>query len=806
MSFKGKITFAITGNAQKIGMYVGLPRRYEKFFTNIFYGTFGTSELEPAPHYHMFQHKKHIKFRFGSVIADKDSFVHGGAYMDPLKDLLSLFHSVGEDSQISIYYTMQFTKTFRDWVREVAKKVKAFGSSNKEEDETEDKSQEKQKNQAAIYDKQMIRVDMSFAVKSTDKYTKQRTEENIAAFFHTYLLTGKFKLKNKPVYTHMHPDQIINLFHLPTKDYFIKGLEYNVYRKLPYPSNLPRPENTSSEELTVLGRTDYRAGETQFWIKKEDKFRHMYVVGKTGTGKSTFLSNLIKSDMEAGNGLCLLDPHGDLVETCLEHVPNHRINDVILFDISDDEFPVGFNLLQRNTPDEKNRIVSGVVSVFKKMFAHSWGPRLEYVLRNVLLSLVDYPNATLMHLLRMLTDKSFKDEVLWFVKDHMLLKFRNEEFNKRNDKQLQETIGPITNKVGQFLSSPVVRNIFGQYRSKLDLRKAMDEGKILLVNLSKGKIGEDNASMVGALLVTKFQIEAMARANISYNERRDFYLYIDEFQNFATDSFATILSEARKYKLSLIVANQYTSQLDEPIRDAIFGNVGTMISFTLGYDDAAAITKQYKEMVGTNDLISLPRFTAYTRLMIDGISSNPFSMKTNPLPSLDHGVAHIAKIKEQSRQRYAIPRPELERYMADRYNKNFSAQEKIMEKAMLASIWVPEAEIEAYQSQAVSVRMQLFKDYMIGTEEPDAMLFDIEQWDHKAIWYQKPAGFEEVAILDMKRIKGKEYMKEEKKIYDIKIAMYEHNAIKSEDNDKLDIWIGPMEEVLEQIPAVKCID
>jgi type IV secretory pathway TraG/TraD family ATPase VirD4 len=231
----------------------------------------------------------------------------------------------------------------------------------------------------------------------------------------------------------------------------------------------------------------------------------------------------------------------------------------------------------------------------------------------------------------MLTDKSFREEVISHVKDAVVLKFRTNEFAKWNDKQREEAVGPITNKVGQFLSSKLVRNIFSQPRTKLNLRKAMDEGKIILVNLSKGRIGEDNANMIGSLLVTKFQIDAMSRANIAAHERRPFYLYIDEFQNFASESFATILSEARKYKLALIVANQYTAQLDEKTRDAIFGNVGTTIAFTLGKDDADMITGQFKNMASVNDLISLPKYTAYTRLMIDGISSDPFSMKTLPI-------------------------------------------------------------------------------------------------------------------------------------------------------------------------------
>ena len=429
---------------------------------------------------------------------------------------------------------------------------------------------------------------------------------------------------------------------------------------------------------------------------EEDKFRHMYIVGKTGTGKSTFLSNLIANDIKNGKGIWLLDPHGELVETVLEHIPSHRTNDVILFDVADSEFPIGFNLLQYKDADEKIRIVSGVVTTFQKLFAHSRWPRLEYILRNILLSIVDYPNATIMHILRVLTDKTFREEVLKHVTDSLILKFWRDEYDKRDERQKQEAIWPITNKIGQFLSSPVVRNIFWQPKSKLNLREAMDNKKIILINLSKGKIGEDNANMIWSLLVTKFQIDAMSRSDIKAEQRVPFYLYIDEFQNFATDSFATILSEARKYKLSLIMANQYTSQLLETIRDAIFGNIGSIFSFTIGYDDAKVIANQFKEMVTPNDLISLPRFTAYTRMMINGVTSDPFSMKTMPLPTPEWSHDQTRKIIEQSRQRYAMPRQELEWLLDAWQKKSFSPSEKVVLRSKLEGQGIPKNVIDMF--------------------------------------------------------------------------------------------------------------
>ena len=504
--------------------------------------------------------------------------------------------------------------------------------------------------------------------------------------------------------------------------------------------------------------------------------------------------------MRAGNGLCLLDPHGELVDDLLEYIPSNRINDVILFDVGDAEYPIGFNLLQADNEDEKNRIASGVVSTFQKLFDNSRGPRLEYILRNVVLSVIDYPNATLMHILRVLTDKEFREEVISHIKDSVLLKFWNNEFNKWQDKQREEAVGPITNKVGQFLSSRLVRNIFGQPRTKLSIRKVMDEGKIILVNLSKGKIGEDNANMIGSLLVTKIQIDAMGRADMAKHLRKPFYLYIDEFQNFATKSFATILSEARKYKLSLIVANQYTSQLDETIKDAIFGNVGTIFSFTLGYDDASVMTSQFKEMVSTNDLISLPKFTAYTRLMVDGISSDPFSMKTLPPFTSEGDIEHIEKIRNQSRQRYAMERGQLETLMNARSKKSFSVQEKIAEQARYEGLGLSAKEAKNLQDFQVQQNSKWFSEVRIGDRSADAMIVDTEQGNHKMIRYTQPQGLEEVATLQVQ--KGKIVKLDEKTQLSFFVSIWQHTTLTCSNKKPLTIWIGTKKEVEQQLQEI----
>ncbi|USN54534.1 MAG: TraM recognition domain-containing protein [Candidatus Peribacteria bacterium] len=379
--------------------------------------------------------------------------------------------------------------------------------------------------------------------------------------------------------------------------------------------------------------------------------------------------------------MAVIDPHGDLIDDVMAHIPSRRTNDVILFDVSDLEYPVGFNIMQYKDASEKNLVVSGMMAVFARIWEGSWSSRMEYILRNVLMSVIEYPNATLMHVIRVMTDEPFKKEVLSYVTDAVVLKFWKDEYDKWQDKYKSEAVAPIINKIGQFLSSPIVRNIFGQPQTKMSLREAMDEGKIILINLSKGKIGEDNASMIGSFLVTKFQIDAMSRADLNFKDRKDFYLYIDEFQNFATDSFASILSEARKYRLSLIVANQFTSQIQENVRDAIFGNVGTIVSFGLGYDDATIMSSQFKEIVTPNDLISLPKFKAYIKLMVDGVTTDSFSMATFPLPQPDASAEIKDKIRLQSRQRYSMEREKLEKLLKVRAEKEFTPSEKIAEKA-----------------------------------------------------------------------------------------------------------------------------
>ena len=781
------------GNAAEIKLFVKLPRDFESYFKNTFYTTFTTSDLVEVDKVLLGTDRNYMGMSNDAVLKLKDDFSKDGSYMDPMNEIFATFQGLDKDSVLKIVFEYTFKIEEDDLTIFLNKLGKILtylwnGWAKKEEEKPEEKP---------VID---LYMNMRWNLTTSDPYVKESITSVLGSVFAPFLAKGSFEKKPKPQWLPVRFAQVINLFHLPTKVNFVKGLEYTVYRKLPYPTAIPTPENTPAKELTVLWDTDYRGDKIRFWVRQEDKFRHMYIVGKTWTGKSTFINNMIISDMRAGNGLCLLDPHGELVDDLLEYIPSNRINDVILFDVGDAEYPIGFNLLQADNEDEKNRIASGVVSTFQKLFDNSRGPRLEYILRNVVLSVIDYPNATLMHILRILTDKEFREEVISHVKDPVLLKFWNNEFNRWQDKQREEAVWPITNKVGQFLSSRLVRNIFGQPRTKLSIRRAMDEGKIILVNLSKGKIGEDNANMIGSLLVTKIQIDAMGRADMAKHLRKPFYLYIDEFQNFATKSFATILSEARKYKLSLIVANQYTSQLDEAIKDAIFGNVGTIFSFTLWYDDASVMTSQFKELVSTNDLISLPKFTAYTRLMVDGVSSDPFSMKTLPPFVSEWDIEHIEKIRKQSRQRYAMEREQLEALMNAWNKKTFSVQEKIAEKARLEGLWVTEKQAQNLQDIAVQQVIGMFDEVSIGDTKADAMIVDTEQGNHKMIWYQSPKALDQVAKLQVQ--KGKTYKLNPTTSISFFVDIWQHLSETCSNKKPLTIWVGTPEEVQKQLNEV----
>ncbi|MFQ5962672.1 MAG: type IV secretory system conjugative DNA transfer family protein [Candidatus Scalinduaceae bacterium] len=417
--------------------------------------------------------------------------------------------------------------------------------------------------------------------------------------------------------------------------------------------------DNDKDQITPFAVTNYRDIRKRFGIKEKNRRGHMYMVGKTGVGKSTLIENMVISDIKEGNGIALIDPHGDLAENILSFIPKSRIEDVIYFNPADIKYPVAFNPLEEVHLDYHHLVASGLISVLKKVWSEFWGPRLEHILRNSILTLLEYPKSTLLDMPRLLTDKEFRGMVLESITNQHVREFWLFEFEKYSAWFRSQAVSPILNKIGQFLTSIPLRNIVGQRENTFDLRKVMDEGKILIINLAKGKIGEDNGSLLGAMMVAKIQLAALSRAELPEDKRKSFYLYVDEFHNFLTLSFADILSEARKYGLSLTLTHQYIEQLDEKIRAAVFGNVGTIISFRIGAEDAKYLSGEFYPVFGEADLVNLPNYHIYLKLMIDGVTSKPFSATTLLPP--ERGMPYKDELIELSRKRYGRPRKEVEK-------------------------------------------------------------------------------------------------------------------------------------------------
>ncbi len=411
-------------------------------------------------------------------------------------------------------------------------------------------------------------------------------------------------------------------------------------------------------EINYFAETDSRNRRVTFGIKSEDRTRHVYVIGKTGMGKSTLLENMAAQDVRNGNGFAFLDPHGSAVETILKYVPKERIEDVIYFAPFDMEHPISFNVMEDVGYDKRHLVVSGLMSTFKKIWQDAWSARMEYILGNTLLALLEYPNSTLLEVNKMLSDKDFRKKVVDNITDPSVKSFWVDEFAKYTDRFAAEATPAIQNKIGQFTANPLIRNIIGQPKSSFDLREVMDKKKILIVNLSKGRIGESNANLLGSMLITKLYLAALSRADKTKDEMKttpNFYLYVDEFQSFANESFADILSEARKYKLNLTVAHQYIEQMSDEVRAAVFGNVGTMISFRVGSFDAEVLEKEFAPTFTAEDIVNLGFAQIYLRLMINGIGSQPFSART--LPPLERPeTSFVEEIVGASRRKYTRDR------------------------------------------------------------------------------------------------------------------------------------------------------
>ncbi|MDZ7785903.1 MAG: DUF87 domain-containing protein [Candidatus Saccharibacteria bacterium] len=544
-----------------------------------------------------------------------------------------------------------------------------------------------EKAQKLAYD---VCVRLVYAGNTSPSEAKMRLQSIIASYkqFNSTYLNG-FKQKfidNKPAhiqaYTNrtlsksfiLNIEEVASLFHLPHTNVETPNILWANAKTAEPPANLPILVGENTDHVSPLAATNFRGHHTPFGVHRSDRGRHLYIIGQTGVGKSALLELLTISDIPSPYGFAVIDPHGDYALNTLKRISPDRVEDVIYFNPADTDFPIAFNPMEVVDDKLKTHTASELIGVLKRMF-ESWGPRLEYILRYSLLALLDYPESTMLDITRILTDKKFRDEVLTYVDDPVVRNFWQVEFASWNPKFQAEAVAPVLNKVGAFTANPIVRNIIGQPKSSFNIRKIMDERKILIVNLSRGLIGEDNASLLGALLVTKIQMGAMSRADIEASERVPFYLYVDEFQNFATDSFATILSEARKYALNLTVANQYTAQMTPEVKDAVFGNVGSIITFRTSADDAKVMQKYFEPHFEDHDIVHMHNRHIAISMIIEGEKQPAFSATTLNLP--EYGENHSASIIDQSRRQFAADREHIEAFMQERYGSELNKIDKL---------------------------------------------------------------------------------------------------------------------------------
>ena len=458
----------------------------------------------------------------------------------------------------------------------------------------------------------------------------------------------------------LNTSELSGLVHLPTNYVKTPQINWVDSRNFEPPANLPLlPKDKKQEtDLTPVGTTNFRWTNLEFWIGPNDRRRHMYIIWKTGMWKSTLLENMIIDDIKKWRWVAVIDPHWDLAEDIIWFIPKSRTNQTIIFDPSDVNSPIAFNMLDNISIDQRPLVASGLVWIFKKIFGDSWGPRLEHILRNTILALIEYPNTTLISIPLMLTSEVFRNKVINKITDPVVKNFWKQEYAKMAPNQKVEAAGPILNKVGQFLSSTILRNILWQPKNTFSVRWAMDNKKIIIINLSKWKIWEDASALLWSMMVTKFQMDAMIRADIPEKERVDFYLYVDEFQNFATDSFATILSEARKYKLNLVMANQYIDQMSEEVRGAVFWNVWSLVSFQVGPNDAKLLKEAYSGDIMEDDLMNIKKYNIYSKLLVDGMPTKTFSAWTFAPNKKDDRIfkTRYEKILSVSRDKYSKPK------------------------------------------------------------------------------------------------------------------------------------------------------
>lgn len=714
------VAFEIVAKGGLIFFYLDIPIKMRQFVEQQIHAQYPHAEIEEMTDYNIFTPNSAI---IGAYLGPKQKHffpikTYKEMESDPLNAVLNVFSRVQEpDTALAVQYVVR--SAHKKWrgagvrvVREIRKGKKfedvvsqtglqkffsAFNKTAKAGLQTKEEKEKTEHYQLSSMEEEMLKgiekkltkggMDVTIrllSVSNDETIARMHLDNVISAYsqYNLYHFGNSFEaaiprkqtaLIQDFIYRTFHEkrflvlntEEMASVWHLPLHSTEAPNIKWLTGRKAPPPQNMPK-------EGLHLGYVLYRGVRTETFIKPVDRRRHMYIIGKSGTGKSVTLANMAIQDIQAGHGVCIVDPHGDLVEDILAHVPKHRADDVIVFDPSDMERPIGLNMLEAKTEDQKDFAVQEMIAIFYKLFPPEMiGPMFEHNMRNVMLTLMadtEHPG-TIIDIPRMFTDDAYVNVYLKKLKDPIVRAFWEKEMAKTSDFHKSEMLGYLISKVGRFVENEMMRNIMGQQKSGFDFREVMDKKKILFVNLAKGKTGEVNAKLLGLIIVAKLQMAAMGRADVSEEERHDFYLYIDEFQNFITDSIATILSEARKYRLDLILAHQYMGQLTDEkgksdVRDAVLGNVGTMLIGRIGPDDADVLAKEFAPVFGPYDLLNPPEYSFYTKLLIDNKPSRPFNMNAYPPAKGNRDIAQA--LKQLSRLTYGRPRDMVEHEVLER--------------------------------------------------------------------------------------------------------------------------------------------
>jgi hypothetical protein len=696
-----RISFEIAVLKKRIGFYVWVPRYLTSFVEEQIYAQYPTVHISEVEDYaSMHEHD------YASILTTELKLVNNNALpiktfqsfeVDPLAAITATLAKFGDEEEAWIQ--MIIRPAASNWHRRSEQYISNqktkplgpgtlvasfWGPPNQKTEATKLTDYEQTRVSAAEEKSQKLAFETVLRIvykgNITGPEARLRLQSIIASYkqFNTTYLNGfeQTKVVDRQVEAYYEVraiakncficniEEVATLYHLPHTNVETPYILWSIAQTAEPPANLPIIEGPASVNVSPIATTNFRGHNTIYGLPRIDRGRHLYIIGQTGTGKSGLLELMTISDIFSPYGFAVIDPHGDYAQSVLRRIPPERANDVIYFNPADTDFPMGFNPLEIYDPKLRTHTCSELIGVLKRMF-ESWGPRLEYILRYSILALLDYPEATMLDITRILTDKKFRNNVLKYIVDPVVRNFWTIEFASWNDKFAAEAVAPVLNKVGAFTANPLVRNIIGQPKSSFNIRQIMDERKILIVNLSRGLVGEDNAALLGALLVTKIQMAAMSRADTSMQERSPFYLYVDEFQNFATDSFATILSEARKYGLNLTVANQYIAQMLPEVRDAIFGNVGSIISFRTSADDARTMLRYFEPKFEEHDLVHMHNRHFVISMTIEGEKVQAFSSITLNLPQ--QAEDYSQQIIEHSRATYAVSKQYIERFVRERY-------------------------------------------------------------------------------------------------------------------------------------------